>query len=266
MAKKKTRTIVGRPLTPEILRQELGGLGEFTSTPEDFEPDGSWVNTYRIWTCHGYIESGNQNVGFLRIERIAGRAKEPFILKVHQEVVQTDMLLSTLDAEVACLKDELASPVRWRLSSRLTGADGSIRSELSTDERAVVRGDAVHIETAGRTVQRRISHPMTSDWDLFEAVQRLEHEKETNLRFGLLEGLSVFKEEQHLVCSGNRAQAPGESTLRHRCVQTGRGILPSEYWIDEKYRLQLVCSMNKAYILDDDAEKTIGRMVEQMRK
>jgi len=174
--------------------------------------------------------------------------------------------LSTLDAEVACLKDELASPVRWRLSSRLTGADGSIRSELSTDERAVVRGDAVHIETAGRTVQRRISHPMTSDWDLFEAVQRLEHEKETNLRFGLLEGLSVFKEEQHLVCSGNRAQAPGESTLRHRCVQTGRGILPSEYWIDEKYRLQLVCSMNKAYILDDDAEKTIGRMVEQMRK
>ena len=83
MAKKKAkRTAVGRPLTPRMLRQELGGLDELASTPEDFKPDGSWINTYRIWTCHGYIESGNQSVGFLRIERIAGKAKEQFTLKV----------------------------------------------------------------------------------------------------------------------------------------------------------------------------------------
>ena len=99
MAKKKaTRTIVGRPLTPGMLKQELGALDEFASTPEDFKPDASWVHTYRIWTCHGYIESGNQNVGFLRIERIAGGANEPFTLKVRRQVIQTDMDLSDFAA------------------------------------------------------------------------------------------------------------------------------------------------------------------------
>ena len=267
MAKKKAkRTAVGRPLTPRMLRQELGGLDELASTPEDFKPDGSWINTYRIWTCHGYIESGNQSVGFLRIERIAGKAKEQFTLKVHQEVIQTDRILSTIDAEVKCLNNELASPIQWRLSSWFTGADGNIRNELSTDEQAVVRGDTVHIDTADRTVKRRISNPVTSDWGLFEVIQRLEYKKEVKLAFGLLDGLSVLKEGQILVYSGNLAKAPGEGMIRHCFVQTGRGILPSEYWVDEKHRLQVVCSMNKAYILDDNAEKTIGRVVEQMRK
>ncbi len=267
MAKKKAkRTIVGRPLTPGMLRQQLDALDEFASTPEDFKPEGNWVNTYRIWTCHGYIESSNDNVGLLRIERVAGKTKELFTLKVHQEVIQTDGILSTIDAEVKCLNNELASPIQWRLSSCFTGADGNIRSELSTDERAVVRGEAVHIETAGRTVKRRISNPTTSDWGLFEAIQRLEYKKEVNLAFGLLEGLSVLKEGQNLIYSGATVKAPGEGIFRHCFIQTGRGILPSEYWIDEKHRLQVVCSMNKAYILDDNAEKTIEPIIKQMRK
>ncbi len=79
MAKKSRRTIVGSPLTPTLL-DELGALRDFPPSSEDFKPDGNWVNTYRIWTCHGYRESGNQNVGFIRIEHTAGKTNESFTL------------------------------------------------------------------------------------------------------------------------------------------------------------------------------------------
>ena len=70
MAKRKaSRTIVGSPLTPGLLG-ELDALGKLPSTPGDFKPDGNWVNKYRIWTCHGYRESGNQDVGFVRLKHL----------------------------------------------------------------------------------------------------------------------------------------------------------------------------------------------------
>ena len=266
MAKKKaTRTIVGRNLTPGLLK-ELGAVGAIPATPRDFKPDGNWVNAYRIWTCHGYRESGNDDVGFLRIERVAGKSDRPFTLIVQQEVVQADGMLSIIDAEISCLKNALASPVKWRLSSRFTRPDGKLRGELSVDERAVIKGNILQIETGRRTLKRRVSSSMTSDWSLFEAVQRLEYNEESKLAFDLLEGLSLLKQDHRLFFAATDAELADEPLRRHGLVQIGSGILPSEYWVDERGRLLFVCSMNKAYILDENAENTIRRMVKQMRK
>ncbi|GAI82934.1 unnamed protein product, partial [marine sediment metagenome] len=49
----------------------------------------------------------------------------------------------------------------------------------------------------------------------------------------------------------------GKGISLHRFDQLGRGILPCEYWLDDRHRLLMVTSMNKAYILDDHAEKAI---------
>ena len=68
MAKK--RTIVGSPLTPEMLFK-LGATTGFLPDEKPFNPAEEWTNRYRIWTCHGYRESGNVDVGFLQIQRKA---------------------------------------------------------------------------------------------------------------------------------------------------------------------------------------------------
>jgi hypothetical protein len=52
----------------------------------------------------------------------------------------------------------------------------------------------------------------------------------------------------------------------HCFVQTGSGILPYEYWLDNRHRLLAVISMNKAYILDDKAEQIIEREVKEARE
>ena len=68
MAQKSHRTIVGEPLTPELL-DDLGVLEGFSKPSGKFDPGADWTNTYRVWTCHGYRESGNADQGFLRVAK-----------------------------------------------------------------------------------------------------------------------------------------------------------------------------------------------------
>jgi len=258
MAKKQSqRTIVGSPLTPTLL-EELGAVSTFPPSSEDFKPNGNWVNTYRIWTCHGYRESGNQNVGFVRIERATGKSNESFTLKLHQEVVETDGMLNVIDADIKCLNNELASPVQWHLTSRIIGPDRKQRSELGTEEKVLINRNVMSIETGRRTFKRKVSSQLACDWCLFEAVQRLKTSKETVLAFDMLEGLSLLKKDQRLSYRGlNPTKTGGENIALQCFVQLGSGVLPCEYWLDENHRLLIVTSMNKAYILDDKAEKAI---------
>jgi len=250
MAKKSKRTIVGSPLTPTLL-DELGALGEFPPSSEDFNPDGNWVNTYRIWTCHGYRQSGNQNVGVLRIRRLIN-SQSSLTLKVHQEVLQTDALVNIIEATIECRNNQLASLIQWKVSSRFRGSDGKYISELSSNDNGV----------AAERLDRS-----TGDWCLFEAVQRLKISKETVLTFDMLEGLSLLKKDQRLSFRGLYPKKIGGKDIPLHCfAQLGNGILPLEYWLDDHHRLLIVTSMNKAYIFDEQAEKIIRRIVENERK
>ena len=233
MAKQK-RTIVGENLTPTLLI-ELGALEQFPSTPAAFEPDGNWVNTYRIWTCHGYRESGNENVGSLRITRRI-TSKGTFVLELHQEIIQTDEMTNVIEGTIKCRLDELASPVEWSLSSRFEDAGGKVIPELGC------RNHGAAAETATGTA---------GDWCLFEVVQRLAFEKRSSLSFDLLEGMSLRKPGHRLFYGGTYPmKIASQSMPLHRFAQLGSGILPYEYWLDDHHRLLAVISMNKAYVLD----------------
>ncbi|MHC4104179.1 MAG: hypothetical protein ACYSR9_04510 [Planctomycetota bacterium] len=250
MAKKSQRTIVGSPLTPALLN-ELGALSNFPPPSDDFKPDGNWINTYRIWTCHGYRESGNENVGYLRIKRLID-SDSSIVLKVHQEVLQADALVNIVEATVECWKNQLASPIQWRVSSRFIDSDGKPISQLSSNE----TGSAA-LELNGHSC----------DWCLFEAVQRLEFNRQTSLNFDMLEGLSLLKKDQHLSYRGLFPTKIGaENVPLHCIVQLGNGILPCEYWLNDQHRLLVVTSMNKAYIFDEKADIITRQAIEKERK
>ena len=250
MAKKTQRTIVGSPLTPALL-DELSALRNFPTSSENFRPDGNWVNNYRIWTCHGYRESGNENVGFLRITRI-GDSDKTFTLKIHQEVAQTDGITNIIDSTIKCRNNQLGSPIQWKVSSRFIDPDGKPVSQLSGNE----TGSA----NAGLNAS-------SCDWCLFEAVQRLEFNRQTSLNFDLNEGLSLLKKDHHLSYRGlYPTKIGGENIPLHCFVQLGSGILPCEYWLDKNHKLLAVTSMNKAYIFDEQAEKITREVIEQERK
>lgn len=258
MAKRKSkRTIVGMPLTPALLK-ELGGVSKFPPPSEDFNPEGNWVHTYRIWTCHGYRESGNQNVGFVRISRAGDKRNKSFTLKIHQEVEETDEMLNIIEARIRCLSNQLASPVQWQLSSRFIEADKKPVPEVGTEEKARIDGNVMRVETGGRTFKRKVGTQLACDWCLFEALQRLTFKKASSLLFDMLEGLSLLKKGHRLSYRGvYPTKIDAEDVPFHCFEHLGRGILPYEYWLDDSHRLLAAITMNKAYILDDQAEKII---------
>ena len=266
MAKKKSqRTIVGSPLTPTLL-DELGALSEFPPSSEDFKPDGNWVNTYRIWTCHGYRESGNDNVGFVRLRRIPDSDKA-FALNVHQEIVETDGISNIIEANIKCVKSQLAVPVEWRLSSCFIDANGNEMTQLCTETSGSKKKGVLRIRTGGHTFKSKEPPWLTCDWCILEAIQQLKFSKKSLLIFDMLEGLSVLKENQRLSYRGLYPTKIGGKDIPLHCfVQLGSGILPCEYWLDDRHRLLVVVSMNKVYIFDEQAEKITRKIVKEARK
>ena len=253
MAKK--RTIVGYPLVPDLLG-DMNLLQGFPETPADFDPNGQWTNTYRIMTCHGYREDGNEDIGLLRLSK-SPDTDDTFRLQVDREIVNDEHRLHKYAAEIICRKDLSASPVSWRLSNQFTAPNQSDPRTL--EETGKANGTTAEITINNRTRIASGVNPITADWCLFEAVQRLPFKSSTSLVVDILEGLSVRKYNQRLSYRGLYTRADNRPSLQW-FHQIGHGVLPYEYWLDDRHRLQMVTTGARTYILSDDAE---GRLTHQ---
>ena len=228
---------VGQALDPGML-WEMAAFADFTPTPGDFKADGTWQATYGIFTCHGYMLKANKHLGLLRLERTP-RDDGTFDLKVTQTIQLDAAMRHVTEAVAQCRADALATPISWTLKSRFLDAHGAPIPDLDADEKGPLPGAA-----AG---------PATGDWCLFEAVQRLTPQTEIPT-FSLLEGMSVVKEGQRLAYRGEEShQIAGEAREFRRYVQIGHGVLPINYWLDAKGRLQLVVTHSRAYLLIPEA-------------
>ena len=262
---KSSRTTVGSPLEPGL----LGELGALKTLPaaDGFRADGSWIHTYRIWTCHGYVESGNDNVGYLQIERKVGGRGDDFVLTVRQVVLEQDGQVSEIDARVRCRADGIGTPVEWRLSSSFTGPGGKVQEELSTEETGSIEGGEMVVDRGGGKIKRAMPPAVTGDWCLFEAVQRIGFGADSLPRFHLLEGLGVLKGPQSLSYRGGESvEIGGDEVKLHRFDQIGHGVLPTEYWVDANHRLVVAASLNKAYVLDGGARERLEGKIKDSRK
>jgi len=262
MAKKASRKRVGSPLTPEMLLK-MGMFRAFPPTPADFDPKGNWTNTYRIWGCHGYLHSGNHDVGYLQIERI-GQADtvEDITLKITQELMQTHGVVNEIKAEVKCLHNPIASPVSWQLNSRIIDPRGKAKDELTVEEKVTCKtGDILEVKTGGKVFERKVKSPLAADWGLFSLVQTLPYRQEESKReFHLLEGLSLLKENHRLSFQGVHHVKIGDKGMSLNLFeQIGRGVLPYEYWLDDQHRLLMVVTMSRVYLLDDKAKETANK-------
>ena len=153
MAKKK-RTIVGSPLTPQMLFQ-LGATSGFSPDEKPFNPAGEWTNRYTIWTCHGYRESGNMDVGFLQIQRGPTGSDKRFELQVHQEIRNEEGSLNRIVARIDCMEGDISYPVKWHYTSVFLNADEPIADCNGPDP----RGARTHKRIKYHAVFRRRHQP-----------------------------------------------------------------------------------------------------------
>lgn len=258
MAKKSgSRAVVGSALSPAMLHK-IGVLGKIPPPDKGFSPHSNWTNTYRICTCHGYLHEDNNNPGFLQISRVGPKEKNNFALSLRQKLVHEDAAVCALCADMDCTTDRSATLRSWKISSRFIDRDEKLISELTDEQNGRVKGGVIRIKTASGTFDRKASGPVTSDWGMFEAVQRLEFDESRPVRFNLLEGLTLNKGEQKLRYRGIYTfdSDDGEQSL-HWFTQLGHGVLPYDYYLDRYHRLAVVITGPRSYILDDNAEDIV---------
>ena len=235
-------------------------LNQVSSPRSAFDAAGTWEHTYDVFPVYGKLDVtgpawSKRHKGTLRLNREPA-SEGGAHLRVFSEVTFLDFgKLPTKHqrtmATMRCLADVLATPVEWRLESAAVGRhDPSPMPFSEFEESGKLRGEAVELSSGGRLRSFDVGDAVTSNWSLFEAVQRLPREGSTELRFTMLEDLRLLRLQQRLVSeSPVEVQfANGPETL-YGFRQTGEGVLPIHYWLDEHGRLLLAIGNVRAYIL-----------------
>jgi hypothetical protein len=200
----------------------------------------------------------------LRVERSPGEGQGSLRLVVEQKVLQADGSVHALSAEIRCAANPVATPIEWTLASRFLDHGGSEIPDLTLEEKG--RLPDYDGGPAGNEPKRTGAPPslVTADWCLFEAVQRLPFQANAARRFDLLEGLSVARRAQRIAYRGKGEATQGLGPA-HWFQQTGSGMLPYDYWLDERHRLVVAVTFSRAYILDGNAVGVFDKAVSDAR-
>jgi len=230
----------------------LGGrLSAWIPPDGAFDPAGAWSLRY---ARHALIPEldGTPGRGALSGELLIEQNPAQDVIRLRAtETVTTGFSTPTTVAEMSCAKDALLTPLRWALTIRWqTSAPGTVNSgELDQERSGRVEGHDL-VFKATKEHRRPAPERWTAFWTLFAAVQRLPFENRSVLTFDLLEDLELFKGGHRLAYIGPQAVTLGEKTLSlHVFEQTGHGVLPWRWWLDDRHRVLLAAGGRRAYLL-----------------
>lgn len=264
MAKRRkddvTRT---QPLSLEALH-EYGALKELDIPAGPFDAGGQWQHTYQIWLVG---TAGRRLAGFLRVERQDTADRKSIALHVETLVMEAARTVHVTKARLTCFEDALTTPFGWELDSVVLDAGGKSIDDTRLVEKARVSGGKIELAAGGRTLTREVPPRFTSNWSLFDAIQRLPGRKTEPLEFALLEDLDLLKKGQKLsYWKTAEAQIGGKPIRLIGYQQIGRGILPYQYWVDDQHRLLIAISGVRAYLFDNSAQERIEKRVKALRR
>ncbi|MCX7047506.1 MAG: hypothetical protein NTX50_18735 [Candidatus Sumerlaeota bacterium] len=238
------------PMTLERARPCLEG---FQPPAGAFDPRGAWEHRYAIWVAYPGFPIApipkSAAMGELKLRRKpAGQGG--FTLEAAQTTMQGNRGSTRYRvlAKMDCAEDALATPRSWELNSSSANATGQVTEETQVSRTGKVAGGRMICK--GKT-ERILPAPkaFTSNWSLFEAIQRLPATGAQPLEFDLLEEMDLLKPGQRLTFRETvEIELAGKPLRLHGFDQIGQGVPPYQYWLDDQRRLLLAVGWMRAYI------------------
>lgn len=251
-------------------------LDGFQPPTEAFDPQGAWVNAYDVWEC----SQGSRKIGVVRIERTPLEARRARLDVGFRKGAAGGVLRAEMSFE--CRTDTLATPIRWQAQTAVHDPQDAAIEDTRLSETGEVGERALRVKVGGTVVQTPLPELFTVDWSLFDAVQRLPGEALEPLAFTLVDRLNqqmkpgqrlAFRSAPTIELGGKRIWREEKRTLERGAVyrpvsaregatvtrlraydQTGRGLVPIVYWVDERGRLLFVLSGLIGYVLNLEAQ------------
>jgi hypothetical protein len=236
-----------QPLTIPFLK-ELGALDVLRPPDGSFDPAGAWSHAYRLWLVQPWNSGGALTIARKPLPN--GKAR----LTVDVAIAERGGFERKTHAVLTCAADALSTPLSWTLDTQALDLEGRAIARATVKESGSLTGGELTVRFGGQTCRSRVPTPVTSNWSLLHAVQRLPGEAAKPLEFALLEDLDLLKPEQRLTFRETTTVTLGDrSILLRGYQQIGRGILPWQYWVDDAGRLLLAFSGVRALIYDPGA-------------
>ena len=258
MAKTTADPYRSRPLSLDYLSQ-FGLLKDFKPPTGKFDPGGAWTQSYHLWLVQSFLGGGALTLQRTPTE---GGAR----LDVTYDVAEYTGYIRRTKVELDCKGDALCSPTKWTLKSSSFDVDDTPIKGSSIAEVGGVQGGKLEVTFASRTRRETFPAPATSNWSLFDAVQRLPGKATKPLSFTLLEEMDLIKPRQRLEFREERDFKAGGTTLHLRGYQhVGEGVLPWQYWVDAAGRLLFAFSGVRAFIYDPQATVWVQKKLDTAR-
>jgi len=256
---KKPDPAQARPLTLDFLEQ-LGVFKDFRPPTEPFDPSGAWSNTYRLWM----VQQWNSG-GMMRVRRQPQEGKGVRV-KVDQTILQWSGHVRFLEADLSCAADTLTTPQTWSLEARCLGPDKRLFDSTVLSEKGEIKDGVREVWFGNRSRQSKVPTPVTSNWSLLDAVQRLDGKATQPLTFAMLDEMDLLKVDQELSWRGEKTMDFGGKKVKLRGYhQIGRGVLPWQYWVNEQGRLLFAFSGVRAWIYDPKAAEVLEGKTKHVR-
>ncbi len=238
----------------------LPAAAEYFAPPDEtqpFDPTAAWDHCYVVLNS-GLLRPGGrvQAEGFVRVSR---RPKtdgpdDQFILNVKQLAAKQRFGSYSSTFQIHCRGDGLSSPTAWRTTSHSLDIQNR-PVPLTRIQQEGSLGDGLLTITGAKTRQTPLAGAVSSNWSLFDAVQRLGGGPIEPMDFTLLEDLDLVKPNQRLSYWGTIDLPLGDSSIRLvGYQQIGQGILPYHYWLDTSGRLLFAYSGLRAFLFNPQAE------------
>ncbi len=246
-----------KPMTDVSLPRSYGAVDDFLNAfqhpTEPFDPDGDWEHRYAVWIVVPKQGVGRSHrAGSLHLRRQPAEAGA-IRLSVALAAQQGGNTTYQVSARLVAAADALTTPRSWELDAQILGAQRQPVADTQVSETGEVANGVIRLRG---TRQRLIPEPeaWTSNWSLFDAVQRRPIDRAEPLAFTMLEELSLPKPDQRLAYREATELELGGRLVRLHCFeQTGVGILPYQYWLDDQHRLLVAVGGLRAFVFDATA-------------
>ena len=248
---------------PPSLAKVSAGLEKFQPPTGPFDPKGMWEHRYAIWVLYPEAPGAASRLSNTRMSRAMGalRIRRQFA----GDAITLDVDLATkqggrgiavchVSARVTCANDRLATPRSWQLRSVTLDQAGKPVEGTESQETGQIADGMIRRRSKS---ERAIPAPkaFTSNWSLFDALQRLPGDDVEPMTFDMLEEMDLLKPNHRLHYRQTvEVSLGGQPVKLHGFEQIGEGILPYTYWLDDQRRVLMAIGGRRAFILDPSAE------------
>ncbi len=229
-------------------------LKKFSPPKGNFDPSKPWRQSWGVYSVARIGKAGGPRTGRLTLVRRAGQDG-----KVAIDVEYGRQLIGGRHKVAGAIEirpnSVLSTPVGWWFESRLLDAAGKTIANTKMKKTGLLKEDDILI-TCGQDVQKiKVTGPCTTNWSLFDAVQRLPREKTKPQRFTLIDHFDQIKPGYLLSYRKTMDVSLGGQKLRLVAYdQVGRGNVPWVYWLDRQGRLLFIVAGLEAYVLESSEQ------------